>query len=202
MIPRVASRQRQQHDEHVGLRQHALRAHPRPKSRSRPGRDFGLALQPATLKPSAFSLAAASLPMTPRPSTPIWTSLALGCCVVVLPDPLALLAFVAAQLAQMDERMHDDPFAHAVGEIGIDDAHDRLIGKSGIGEEVIDARAERENRPKVGKVLERARRMAPGQRIADRVAIERLVEHHDLMRRQQRLHPRPPGLRVPAGDRR
>jgi len=54
--------------------------------------------------------------------------------VVVRPDLRALLTLVAAQLAQMDERMHDDPFAHAVGEIGIDHAHDRLIWESGIGE--------------------------------------------------------------------
>ena len=169
-----------------------------PEKQATSGRDFGLTLQPATLKPSAFSLVAASLPMTPNPSTPIWTSLALGCWSSSSQTPLALLAFVAAQLAQVDERMHDNPLAHAVGEIGIDHAHDRLIWKSGIGEEMIDAGPERENHSKVGKVFERARRMAPTQRIADGLPVERLVQHHDLMGRQQRFHARSPGLRVPA----
>ena len=41
-----------------------------PEKHSTPGSDFSLALQPATLKPSAFSFVAASHPMTPRPSTP------------------------------------------------------------------------------------------------------------------------------------
>ena len=63
--------------------------------------------------------------------------------------------------------MHDNPLAHAVGEIGIDHAHDRPIRESGIGEEMIDAGAERENHSKIGKVFERARRMAPTERIAD-----------------------------------
>ncbi len=66
--------------------------------------------------------------------------------VVVRPDALALLALVAAQLAQVNERVHDHPLAHPVGEIGIDHPHDRLVGQSGIGEEMIDAGAEREDR--------------------------------------------------------
>ena len=74
-------------------------------------------------------------------------SLAFGLLVVVLPEPFALLAFVAPQLAQVGERMHDHPLAHAVGEIGIDHAHDRLIRESRIGEEMIHAGAEREDRP-------------------------------------------------------
>ena len=49
-----------------------------PERQATPGRDFSLALQPATLKPSAPSFNAASVPRTPRPSTPTWTSAAFG----------------------------------------------------------------------------------------------------------------------------
>ena len=99
--------------------------------------------------------------MTPNPSTPTWTSLALGCVSSSSQTPLALLAFVAAQLAQVGERMHDHPLAHAIGEIGIYHACDRPIWESGIGEEMIHAGPERENDPKVRKVFERAGGMAP-----------------------------------------
>ena len=67
-------------------------------------------------------------------------------------------------------------------------------------EPMIHAGAKRENDPKVGKIFERARRMAPTQRIVHRRAIERLVEHHDLMRRHERFHARSPGFRVPSGN--
>ena len=115
--------------------------------------------------------------------------------VVVGPDALALLALVAAQLAQMRERVHDHPFAHPLGEIGIDHAHDWAIGQGGIGEEMIDAGAEREDRLEVGKVSERARRMAPGERVTDGRAIERLAERRDLVRGQRA--PRAAGARAP-----
>src|SRR5262249_6808298 len=75
-----------------------------------------------------------------------------------------------------------------------------LIGQSRVGEEMIDAGAERKDRLELLQVFERARRMAPAQRIADGVTVERLVEHYDLMGRQQRFHPPPPGLGIPAGD--
>ncbi len=119
--------------------------------------------------------------------------------VVVRPDALALLALVAAQLAQVRERMHDHPFAHAVGEIGIDHADDRAIRQGGIGEKMIDARAEREDRFEVRKASKRARRMAPGKRITDRGAVERLVQRHDAVRGQKRREPLAPGRQVPAG---
>ena len=169
-----------------------------PEKQATSGSDFGLALQPATLKPSALSLATASLPITPNPSTPIWTSLALGWVVVARPNARALLTLVSAQLSQMDERMHDDPFAHTGGEIGVDHACDRLIREGRIGEEMIHAGAERENHAKIGKVFERAWRMAPTQRVADGFPVERLAQHHDLMGRQQRFHSRPPGVGIPA----
>ena len=74
-----------------------------------------------------------------------------------------------------------------------------FVGQGGIGEEMIDAGAEREDRLKVGKILERARRMAPAQRVADARAVERLVQRRDGVGRQQRCEPPPPGRRVPAG---
>src|ERR1700735_5318571 len=100
----------------------------------------------------------------------------------------------------MGKRMHDHPLAHAGGEIGIDHPDDWLIGQSGIGEEMVHAGAKRHDRPKIGKVLERARGVAPAERIADGGTIERLVERRDLMGRQQYFHPSPPGLWIPSRD--
>ncbi len=113
---------------------------------------------------------------------------------------LALLSFVTPQLSQMDERVHDDPFAHAGGEIRVDHTDNRLVRESGVGEEMIDASAKREDHPKVAKILERATRMAPTQHIAHRSPVERLIKRHDLMRRQQRFHTLSPRLRVPSGN--
>ena len=102
-IPRDGFSQRQQHDQHIGLRPRGRFKPSAPEKQATPGSDFGLALQPATLKPSAFSLAAASLPITPSPSRPTWASPALGCLSSSAQSAPALLAFVAAQLAQMNE---------------------------------------------------------------------------------------------------
>ena len=51
-----------------------------------------------------------------------------GLIVVLVPDALALLALVAAQLAQVQQRVQHDPFAHARREIG---STTRTIGTSG-----------------------------------------------------------------------
>ena len=44
--------------------------------------------------------------------------------------------------------------------------------------------------------------MAPGERIADRRAVERLAERRDVMRRQKGLEPPAPGRRRPSRERR
>ena len=80
-----------------------------------------------------------------------------GLVVVVGPDRLVLLPVVHALLAQVDQRMQDDPFAHAVAQVGIDRADDRRFGQKGIAEEMVDAGAEREDRREIGQIRERAR---------------------------------------------
>ena len=100
----------------------------------------------------------------------------------------------------MDERVHDDPFAHPVAEVRVDYPHDRRVGQGGVGEQMIDARAKREDRLKVRQVRERAWRMAPGERVPDLGAVERLAERRDRMRRQQRVELLAPGHRLPARD--
>ena len=82
--------------------------------------------------------------------------------VVVRPDALALLALVAAELAQMRERVHDDPFAHPRrSDRDRRRARSGASGRAGSAKQMIDAGAEREDRLEVRKVCERARRMAP-----------------------------------------
>src|ERR1700734_3072794 len=123
----------------------------------------------------------ASMRFSPSaPEKQVTSGSGFGLTIVVVPDASALLALVAAQLAQVDERVHDHPLAHAVGEIGVDHAHDRLIGESGIGEEMIHAGPKRENHSKVGKVFERARGMAPTQRIVDGLPVDRPPPPHAL----------------------
>ena len=67
----------------------------------------------------------------------------------------------------VQQHLHDDPFAHPRGEFGIDDAHDGNVGQTRIGQYVIDAGAEREDRPEVGETGKRARPMTPAQRVMD-----------------------------------
>ena len=170
-----------------------------PEKHSTPGSDFSLALQPATAKPSA----SASLPRPCPRRRGRARRLDLGgfrLVVVIRPDALALLALVAAQLAQMRERVHDDPFAHAVGEIGIDHAHDRLLGQRGVGEEMIDAGAEREDRLKVRKAL-RARPAdgASSARSGPRVRSNGSSSVATAWDGMQRYEPPPPRRRIPAG---
>src|SRR5208337_4851579 len=121
--------------------------------------------------------------------------------VVVRPDPLTLLALVTPKLAQVDERMQNDPFTHPVAQVRIDRSHDRLLGQERIGKQKIDASAKRKDRLQIRQTGERARRMSPAQRVADRAAVERLAERCYRARGHQLLQPRPPGRSVPAGHR-
>ena len=107
--PRVASVSGSSDDEHVGLRQQALEPVRRPKSTTCPGSDFGSWLQPATLKPSAQLVAPRPCPIRRARARRPRGLRALGCVVVVVPDALALLAFVAAQLARVNKTLHAQP---------------------------------------------------------------------------------------------
>ena len=67
----------------------------------------------------------------------------------------------------VQQHLHDDPFAHPRGELGVDDAHDGNVGQMRIGQHVIDAGPEREDRPEVGQIRERAGPMTPAHDVMD-----------------------------------
>ena len=51
----------------------------------------------------------------------------------------------------MVEHPPDDIFGHVLGEIVGDDPHDRHVGQAGIGEDVVDTRADREDGAQIGQ---------------------------------------------------
>ena len=106
--------QRQQHDEHVGAREQALRARPRRRSRRCRAATFGRRAPAGDLEAERLELRRGVLAQHAEAEHADLDVAGLGLLVVVRPDALALLALVAAQLAQMDERVHDDPLAHPV----------------------------------------------------------------------------------------
>ena len=153
-IPRVSGVSGSSADEDVGPRQQRVEAVGAMKAREIRASVFRRRLQPATLKPSACSLRAASSPSSPSPRTPTRTSRARRLALVLGPDLFLLLAVVAPELAVMQQDLQHHPFAHARGEVGIDDAHDRRVGQARIDEQMIDAGAEREDRFEVGQAGE------------------------------------------------
>ena len=85
---------------------------------------------------------------------------------------LGLLSVVELLLTQMEQRMQNDPFAHPIGEIVVDETNDRRFGQQGIAEHMIDAGAERKDRFEMRQIRERSGVMAPGERVSDRAAID------------------------------
>ena len=58
---------------------------------------------------------------------------------------------VERALAVMVEHAPDDIFGHVLRQVVGDDPHDRHLRQAGIGEDVVDAGADREDRPEVGQ---------------------------------------------------
>ena len=115
--------------------------------------------------------------------------------VIVRPQAFALLTLVAAQLAQVRERVHDHPLAHPRGEVGIDDAHNQA-GPAGLDRRIDDRRRRPARRSPRGWAGLRARPAdGAGERVTDRRAVERLAERRDLVRGQKGLEPLAPGAR-------
>ncbi len=120
---------------------------------------------------------------------------------VLLPDPVALLAVVAAELAMMQQNLQRHPFAHPLRQIGIDDAHDGRVGQASVGEHVIDPGAEREDRLEVRQTFEGPLGMAPGQRVGNIRAVAERLQSVDASPRQKRAEALDPRRRLPAGHR-
>ena len=86
---------------------------------------------------------------------------------MLAPDALALLHIVEPVAPVMQQHVQHDILGHAHGEIGIDDAHEGHVGQIGIGEEVIDAGAEREDCLDPGQPREQSAGRVPGAGIGN-----------------------------------
>jgi hypothetical protein len=98
--------------------------------------------------------------------------------------------------------MQGNVLGHPHGEIGIDDSHHRHVGQLGIGEEIVGASAEREDRLEIGKSREQSGRRLPYTGIADAGGIaDRIRPDSNVVLRRERAKALLPSLRVPAHDR-
>src|SRR5215813_10299963 len=87
-------------------------------------------------------------------------------------------------------------------EVGIDNAHHRHGGQRRVGEEVVGAGAEREDRFEIVESGEQPRRRMPHTRIVHARGIADLVGPHAYaVLRRERPESLLPALRVPADDR-
>ena len=115
----------------------------------------------------------------------------------LVPDLLRLLRAIEHALAVMVEHPPDDIFGHVLGQIVGNHLDDRHVGQAGIGEDVVDTGADREDRAQVGQRLQEVRLLLPHHRIGDRrVRSAVRLQHHFAFRRQQLA----PALRMKAGD--
>jgi hypothetical protein len=76
--------------------------------------------------------------------------------------------------------MQDDVFAHAVGEVRIDHAHDRRLRQAVVAHQVVDPGAERKDGREVRQAGEAARRMLPRDGVMHVAPIEWLAKGDDL----------------------
>ena len=72
-----------------------------------------------------------------------------------IPDLLPLIVVDALLLPMVHQHMHDDIFAHPHGEIGLHHPHERHVRQGRIGEDRIDAGAQRKDRLEIGQRAER-----------------------------------------------
>src|SRR5262245_47422465 len=120
---------------------------------------------------------------------------------MLAPNALALLRVVEPLAAVMQQHMQGDVLAHADGEVGIDDAHDRHIEQSGIRQNVIDAGAKRKDHPEPRELAEQTVRRLPNARVHDFGGIaEALGPNPEIACRGKRLEPSLPGFRIDSGD--
>ena len=97
--------------------------------------------------------------------------------------------------AVMVEHPPDDIFGHVLGEIVGDDLDDRHVGQAGIGENMVDAGADREDGAQIGQRRQQVRLLLPHHRIGDRrIAGAVRLQHHLALGRQQFV----PALRMKA----
>ena len=116
-----------------------------------------------------------------------------------MPDPLALLHIVKPLTPVVGEHVQHDVFGHAHGQIGIDDAHDGHIGQIGIGKNMIDAGAEREDHFEMRQAGEQRARGVPCAGIGDVGGVV-VRPQADVALRRERAQAIRPRLRIGAGD--
>jgi hypothetical protein len=101
----------------------------------------------------------------------------------------------------MQQHVQHHVLGHANGEIGFDVAHDRHVGQIRIGENMLDAGAEREDRLQAVQAGIQPARRVPGAGIRDVGSLADAVRPQpDLSRRRERPQRLCPGLRIGAGD--
>ena len=168
---------------------------------SMPSTRFSVALQPPTWKPSVFSFIAASRPRTPRPSTPT-KGRPPSAASRRPPRPVPVAGARSGATGAGGEARAGPPIRSS-GREGQNRPHGRSASRAGrIGEQVIDARPEREDRLQVRQLSQRAGRVAPRQRVADALPIERLAERRDGTVGQRFARARPATARRPSSARR
>ena len=132
-----------------------------------PASFFGRRLQPTTLKPSAPSLRAASLPSSPRPSRPMVRSEARY-CLRRCQRRAALLAAVVIVMAVPVEHVREHRLGHRRHHAGVDQARERhAFRERGVGEQPLDAHPQRLHQLQALERLEGARRRRRDQRDVD-----------------------------------
>jgi len=118
-----------------------------------------------------------------------------------MPHARALLGIVEAMAPVMHQHVQHHVLRHAHGEIGIDDAHDRHVGQIRIGEDVIDAGAQRKDRLQTGQAGKQPARRVPGAGIGDVGGIAEVRRPQpNVAPRRQRAQALFPRLRIESGD--
>ena len=96
----------------------------------------------------------------------------------------------------MVEHPPDDIFGHVLGEVVGNHLDDRHVGPAGIGEDMVDAGADREDHAQVGQRGQQVRPLLPHHGVGDRrVACAVGLQHHLAFGREQLA----PALRLEAG---
>jgi len=119
---------------------------------------------------------------------------------MLMPHALALLRVVESLAAMMQQGVQHDVLGHPHGEIGIDDAHNRHVGQIRIGEDMVDASAQRKDRLQTRQAGKQPTRCVPGADIGDVGDFTEAVRPQpNVAPRRERAPPLFPRLRIDAG---
>ena len=173
-VPRLR-RQRQQADQDVGPSQECSSCAFAVKAFDAVDLLPGCGSSPTTSKADAAAATSAALaPSVPSPMMPTEIAPA-GHCVFRRPALFALAIPQIKLLPVMHQHMQHDIFGHPLGEVVDGDADQRHIGQRAVRHQRIDAGAEIEDHPQIGKRGELARTRLPDRGIMHLGRIERRI---------------------------